>query len=134
MWPRFAFRLAQTGLGRLITALVFAKMSFLIPVRRLRDTPTLLAFHHPQPAYPLHILIVPKRSLKGLPDLTPADQGLLLEVFQTVQSLVAEFNLAPAGYRLVVNGGANQDIPLLHFHLIADSFPSRSIISPKAYR
>jgi diadenosine tetraphosphate (Ap4A) HIT family hydrolase len=81
MWPRFAFRLAQTGLGRLITALVFAKMSFLIPVRRLRDTPTLLAFHHPQPAYPLHILIVPKRSLKGLPDLTPADQGLLLEVF-----------------------------------------------------
>ena len=103
-----------------MTALVFAKLDFLVPVKRLRDTPNLMAFHHPQPAYPLHILIVPKRSLKGLQDLSAADQELLLEVFQTVQSLVAELQLEPAGYRLVVNGGVNQDIPLLHFHLISD--------------
>jgi histidine triad (HIT) family protein len=119
MLARFAFRMAGTGFGRFIIAQVFAKMDFLIPVKRLRDTPHLLAFHHPQPAYPLHILIVPKRSLKGLQDLTIADQELLSEIFQTVQSLVAEFNLEPAGYRLVVNGGVNQEFPLLHFHLIA---------------
>ncbi|MEZ4510613.1 MAG: hypothetical protein R3C62_01950 [Chloroflexota bacterium] len=38
-------------------------MSFLIPVQRLRETATLLAFHHPKPSYPLHILLVPKRPL-----------------------------------------------------------------------
>jgi histidine triad (HIT) family protein len=116
-----AFRLARTDFGRFFTTLAFTKMDFLIPVQRLRDTPSLLAFHHPQPAYPLHILIVPKRSLKGLQDLTAADQELLLEVFLTVQSLVDEFHLEPAGYRLVVNGGKNQEIPLLHFHLVAGS-------------
>jgi len=121
MLARLAFRMARTSFGRFITALVFAKMDFLIPVKRLRDTPNCLAFHHPSPAYPLHILIVPKRSLAGLQDLSPADQELLFEMFQTVQSLVAEFNLDPAGYRLVINGGKNQDIPLLHFHLISSS-------------
>ena len=121
MLARLAFRMARTSFGRRITALVFAKMDFLIPVKRLRDTPNLLAFHHPRPAYPLHILIVPKRSLRGLQDLSAAGQELLYEMFQTVQSLVAEFNLDPPGYRLVINGGKNQEIPLLHFHLISES-------------
>lgn len=129
MLARFAFYAARTKVGRFITALVFAKMDFLIPVKRLRDTPHLLAFHHPKPAYPLHILIVPKRSLKGMQDLSAADQELLFEIFQAAQSLVAEFNLETAGYRLVVNGGVNQDIPLLHFHLISGEAFSLSNLS-----
>jgi histidine triad (HIT) family protein len=121
MLARFAFRLANTNFGRRLTALVFAKMDFLIPVKRLRDTPNWLAFHHPRPAYPLHILIVPKRNIAGLQEITDSDKDLLLELFQIVQSLVSELNLDPTGYRLVINGGKNQDIPLLHFHLISDS-------------
>ena len=121
MLANFTFKLARSHFGRRLTALVFTKMDFLIPVQRLRDTPNLLAFHHPQPSYPLHILIVPKRSLAGLQDLSPEDQGLLFEIFQTVQSLVSEFNLDSNGYRLIVNGGKNQDIPLLHFHLVSDN-------------
>jgi histidine triad (HIT) family protein len=121
MLANFTFRLARSHFGRRLTALVFTKMDFLIPVQRLRDTPNLLAFHHPQPSYPLHILIVPKRSLASLQDLSQADQEILFEIFQTVQSLVSEFNLEAAGYRVVVNGGKIQDIPLLHFHLISGS-------------
>lgn len=37
-----------------------------------------------------------------------------------VRSLVEEFDLENAGYRLIVNGGETQDVKLLHFHLIAD--------------
>jgi diadenosine tetraphosphate (Ap4A) HIT family hydrolase len=36
-----------------------------------------------------------------------------------VSNLVGKYNLEEGGYRLVVNGGKNQDILLLHFHLIA---------------
>ena len=36
----------------------------------------------------------------------------------TIQSLVHEFYLED-GYRLIANGGAYQDIPILHFHLVA---------------
>ncbi len=120
MLANFAFRLARSHFGQRLTALVFTKMDFLLPVQRLRDTPNLLAFHHPQPSYPLHILIVPKRSLAGLQDLSQADQEILYEIFQTAQSLVTEFNLDQVEYRLVMNGGKNQDIPLLHFHLISE--------------
>ena len=108
--------------GRLI-GLLFAHMSFLLPVKRLRDTNTLLAFRHPQPAYPLHILLVPKRAIPNLSALTPADADFTADLFSTVASLVAEFNLEQHGYRLIANGGPYQDVPQLHFHLISHLNP-----------
>ena len=98
-------------------------MSFAIPVHRVRETSSLVAFHHPKPAYPLHILLVPKKGIPSLTDMSPADTDFLLDLFSTVQSLVLEFNLVQAGYRLIVNGGRYQDIPQLHFHLVSDALP-----------
>jgi histidine triad (HIT) family protein len=95
-------------------------MSFLIPVKRLRETETLLAFYHPKPSYPLHVLLVPKRRWKDLMEIETADADFLLDLVQTVQSLVKELNLEPGGYRLITNGGAYQDVPHLHFHLVSD--------------
>lgn len=103
---------------------LFAYMSFVIPVKRLRETPTLLAFHHPQPTYPTHILIVPKRPYPHLLALETADTAFLTDLFQAVQSLVREFQMEQGGYRLITNGGEYQDIPHLHFHLISDITPS----------
>jgi histidine triad (HIT) family protein len=91
-----------------------------LPIDRLRETATLLAFRHPMPAYPFHVLLVPKKPIATLRDLDPlADSAFLADVYATVQSLVDEFHL-PA-YRLIVNGGEYQDFPYLHFHLISDS-------------
>lgn len=97
---------------------LFARASFVIPVKRLRETKTLMAFYHPKPAYPFHVLIVPKQALKTLMDLQSGDADFLTDVYATAQSLVTEFKL-PA-YRLIVNGGEFQDFPQLHFHLIAE--------------
>lgn len=97
---------------------IFAHMSFVIPVRRLRETETLMAFHHPKPAYPFHVLLVPKKAVASLKDFNPTDMAFLTDLYSTVQSLVNEFRL-PA-YRLIVNGGEYQDFPQLHFHLISD--------------
>jgi histidine triad (HIT) family protein len=110
---------------------VFAHMSFAIPVQRLRETSTLLAFHHPRPSYPLHILLVPKRNYRSLLDVEPQDSAFLGDLLRTVQDLVREFGLEQGGYRLVANGGSNQDVPILHFHLISDTFgqPSKTPIS-----
>ena len=96
----------------------FAHMSFLIPVARLRETSSLLAFHHPSPSYGFHVLIVPKREIASLAHLHPADADFLTDLYSTVQSLADEFHLQ--AYRLIVNGGKYQDFPHLHFHLISD--------------
>lgn len=95
-------------------------MSFAIPVHRLRETDTLLAFEHPKPAYPLHILIVPKKAIASMMAIAPADAAFLTDVFQTVQSLVAEYQLESRGYRVICNGGTHQDVPQLHFHLVSE--------------
>jgi histidine triad (HIT) family protein len=97
---------------------IFAHMSFAIPVKRLRETETLIAFYHPKPAYAFHVLLVPKKSVASLNELDPTDTTFLTDLYSTVQNLVDEFQL-PA-YRLILNGGEVQDFPQLHFHLISD--------------
>lgn len=93
-------------------------MSFAIPVKRLRETPNLVASQHPSPGHKFHLLIVPKRQIQSLADLDPHDTALLMDLYSTVQSLVKEFELK--AYRLIVNGGEYQDFPHLHFHLISN--------------
>ena len=92
-------------------------MSFLLPVDRLLETDTLLAFYHPRPSYPVHVLLIPKSPFASLLDV-PADDPFPAELFQAVQTLVPRLGLRQ-GYRLIANGGDNQDVPHLHFHLIA---------------
>ena len=97
-------------------------MNFAIPVKRLYETETLLAFHHPKPSYPFHVLLVPKKAVVSLAELSATHSAFLTDLFSTVPILVDEFQL-PA-YRLIVNGGEYQDFPQLHFHLISPSPPA----------
>jgi histidine triad (HIT) family protein len=97
---------------------IFAHMSFVIPVKRLRETEMLMAFHHPKPSYAFHVLLLPKKATPSLREFDPTDTTFLTDLYSTVQSLVDEFQL-PA-YRLIVNGGEYQDFPQLHFHLVSD--------------
>jgi histidine triad (HIT) family protein len=103
-----------------LIAWIFTHMSFLIPARGLRESDTLLAFHHPKPSHPFHIILVPKKDIRSFADLEPADP-FLADLVTNVQSLVAEYHLT--AYRLIVNGGEYQDFPHLHFHLISDCLP-----------
>lgn len=112
--------IARSFIGRFIIGFIFTHMSFAIPVKRLRETDTLLAFRHPRPSHPVHILFVPKKAIKSLSDIQPEDETFLIEVFRISQELVTELGLTNSGYRLIVNGGKYQDVPQLHFHLVSD--------------
>jgi histidine triad (HIT) family protein len=112
-------RLARSEPGRKLVGWIFTHMSFVIPEDRLRETETLLAFYHPKPSYPFHVILVPKKAVPMLADLDVSEPAFLQDLFSSVQSLVTEFQL-PA-YRLIVNGGEYQDFPHLHFHLISES-------------
>jgi histidine triad (HIT) family protein len=116
---RLLLRLARTRLGCWLTGWIFAHMSQLLPVDRLAETGTLIAFRHPQPAYPFHVLIVPKSQVVSLEALDAADSTFLSDLYSTVQALVMQFDLGAGGYRLIVNGGKFQDFPHLHFHLVS---------------
>jgi histidine triad (HIT) family protein len=111
------YRLGNTPVGRFLTGWIFARMSFAIPVQRLRETDALLAFHHPKPPHPFHVIILPKKVIHSFADLELADP-FLADLVTVAQSLVVEYRLS--AYRLIVNGGEYQKFPHLHFHLISD--------------
>jgi histidine triad (HIT) family protein len=114
------FSLARSRFVGWIVGWIFAHMSFVIPVNRLRETDTLIAFHHPKPSHSVHILLVPKRKLPDLMAVSFGEADFFTDLYRITQELVVEFALEKPGYSLIVNGGAYQDVPQLHFHLISD--------------
>ena len=116
---RFLLPLVRSQLGALLARWVFAKMSFALPVKRLRETEHLIAFNHPFPSYPVHILLVPRRAVASMEELGVQDAAFLIDLFLTVKDLVEALGLERNGYRLIANGGKYQEFPYLHFHLVS---------------
>ena len=115
---RLLFRFARSRFARYIIGWSFAYMSWMIPVDRLHETDSLIAFYHPSPTYTVHILIVPKRAYANITAVSPDDTQFHSDLFVTVAKLVKDLSLEKS-YRLTCNGGAFQDVPQLHFHLIS---------------
>jgi histidine triad (HIT) family protein len=119
------YRFARMKLGRFLIRFLFSKMPFALPVNRLCQTDNLIAFQHPKPSHPFHIIIVPRKPVASLDALDPQDTAFMSDLFSTVQGLVREYEL-PA-YRLIVNGGEYQEFPHLHFHLVSNSEPQAKV-------
>ena len=90
-----------------------------IPCEKIFENEEIIAFNDIAPHAPVHILIVPKKAIKGFQDLKEEDMHLLKEVAKVAQDLAKKFNIEE-GYRLVTNNGAEagQTVFHLHFHLI----------------
>lgn len=99
---------------------IFESFSDLLPVERLWESDTLVAFYHPKPGFPVHVLIVPKRSIASVTELGDQDADILTDLVQCVKILVSDLHLENGGYRLISNGGKYQDVPQLHFHLVSE--------------
>lgn len=119
---RLLHSLVKTWLGGLFLHWLIAHFSFAIPGEILIETDSVLAFHHPSPSYPLHILILPKSKYKSIQDLPSSDLAFESGLFSAVNVLVQRFGLDGYGYHLIVNGGNAQDVDHLHFHLVSDDY------------
>lgn len=100
---------------------LFKHMDTFLPVDRLYQNDHWVAFHHPQPDYPLHILILPRENIPSLMQASLDSTESYRALFAAVQILVRDFNLEACGYRLICNGGPNQLVPQWHWHLISES-------------
>ena len=118
---KILFAVARSRIGAVIIGWSFAYMNFLIPVDRLHETERVVAFYHPKPSHKIHILIVPKRKIRSLLALTETELPVVQDVIVATQHLVKKLELQEGGFRLVVNGGAYQDVMQVHWHLISDN-------------
>jgi histidine triad (HIT) family protein len=99
---------------------IFAKIiAREIPADIVFEDDVCLAFRDIAPKAPVHILVIPKKPIVSLADLTEEDQAAMGRCV-VVASIVAKQEGLDNGYRLVVNSGADggQEVPHLHFHLL----------------
>jgi histidine triad (HIT) family protein len=81
---------------------------------------TTLAFRDINPQAPVHLLIIPKKHIPSLSQLSPEDRELVGHIHLVAKDLAAREGIAEDGYRLVVNcnSAAGQTVFHLHFHLL----------------
>ena len=85
------------------------------------ENDTIVVFRDINPAAPVHLLIVPRKHIRSINDLTPADQPILSEMIMVARDMAAKHGVDKSGYRLFINveRGGGQVIFHLHMHLIA---------------
>ena len=90
-----------------------------IPARIEYEDDRCLAFHDVSPQAPTHVLVIPKKPIPSLADLTAADEALVGHLVFVATELAAKLGL-DGGYRLVVNCGRDggQSVDHLHVHLL----------------
>lgn len=83
------------------------------------ESDEVVAFRDINPAAPTHILVIPRRHVESVRDLTSDDADELAEIMTTLTSLADKEGLE-RGYRIVTNVGsdAGQSVHHLHFHLL----------------
>jgi histidine triad (HIT) family protein len=90
-----------------------------IPSKIVYQDDDVVAFEDINPQAPHHILIIPRRHIASLSDLTPEDGPVLASICIAAQKVATLLNLQ-RGYRFVANVGpdAGQAVFHLHFHLL----------------
>ena len=91
-----------------------------IPADIVYEDELVLAFRDIAPQAPLHVLIIPKREIATVNDVSAADEAVLGRLFTVAARIAADEGIAADGYRLIVNcnehGG--QEVFHLHMHLL----------------
>ena len=99
-----------------------------IPSRKVFENDEFLAFHDINPAAPVHLLLVPKRHIASLQDVTAGDADWLGRMIALAPQLARDNGCRPGpqgGFRLTVNAGADggQEVAHLHFHIMGGPRP-----------
>ncbi len=104
-----------------MSATIFTKIiNKEIPADIVYEDDLCLAFRDINPQAPVHILIIPKKSLPQLNDAGIEDERLLGHLMLAAKIVADQEGVADA-FRLVLNNGAGagQEIFHMHFHLLA---------------
>lgn len=86
-------------------------------VEKVLETVNILAFYHTKPAYPVHIVVIPKHHIPSLLELT--DSGLMVEMVTVIRQVAEMVSKNHPACRVVTNLGDYQESKHLHWHVIS---------------
>lgn len=91
-----------------------------LPSNKVFETDNILVFHDIQPAAKEHVLVIPKKHIASLNDVTEEDASLMAEVILAAKQAAEKLGIAESGYRVINNIGADggQVVHHIHFHVL----------------
>jgi len=80
----------------------------------------LIVLNDINPQAPIHQLIIPKKHIATVNQLTEKENSLIGELFNTAKKCASHYKIEKTGYRLIMNceQGAGQTIFHIHLHLL----------------
>ncbi|MBO8171402.1 MAG: histidine triad nucleotide-binding protein [Bacillaceae bacterium] len=91
-----------------------------IPSKKVYEDDRVLVFHDINPQAKVHLLIIPKKHIPTLMDVTEEDMTYISDIHRVAQKLGNEMAELDKGFRLLNNCGENggQEVFHLHYHLM----------------
>jgi len=91
-----------------------------VPAQIIHEDDQCVAIRDINPQAPTHVLVIPKKVIPRLGEVTPSDESLLGHLLLTAAEVAKREGLAENGYRVVVNQGwqAGESVPHLHVHVL----------------
>ena len=91
-----------------------------IPADKVYEDETVVAFRDLNPQAPTHILVVPRRHIATLNDLSADDESLVGHMVAVAGETAAQEGFAETGYRTVMNcnEAGGQTVFHIHLHLL----------------
>jgi histidine triad (HIT) family protein len=95
-----------------------------IPSRKIYEDEEILGFHDINPQAPVHFMLMPKKHIASLAEVTKDDVGMLGRILALSGRLAGEQG-STDGYRTIINTGriGRQDVMHLHVHVIGGPEP-----------
>ena len=100
-----------------------------IPADRIYDDEHCIAINDINPQAPVHILVIPKKSIPKLSDADESDESMLGHLLLVAKKLADQLGIAD-GFRLVINNGdkGGQTVFHLHIHLMGGFVMSEGMV------
>ncbi len=91
-----------------------------LPSEKVFENDRVFAFKDISPQAEVHVLIIPKKHVVDVLDVTPQDLSIFSDLFLAGQQIAAKLGIAGSGFRTVFNSGDHgcQTIYHLHMHLL----------------
>ncbi len=88
-----------------------------IPAKLVYEDESTVAFEDIKPVAPVHILVIPRKHVPTIDDISPEDTEVIGHRFQTARKIAKTKGLSEGGYRLVINCKADAGQLVFHIHL-----------------
>ena len=88
-----------------------------IPSAIVFEDAQMVAFKDITPQAPTHILLIPRRHISTLNDLTAEDDELVGEMTRRAAAIAKDQGLAERGYRVLFNCNADAGQTVFHIHM-----------------